>query len=359
MINITRIAALSTFIGAAMLTTAAAVAQDDVQLLPPNLIEATSPNMVPAGKFKKDGPWKIGMSFVGVGNTWIVQMIEETKLEAAGNPNIAEFIFTEANWQPAKQVADLEDLIAQKVDALIVAPLAPALVKDQVAKALAAGIPVVNFGTGGDILASTVEVMGGGERFGEVGGNFLKEKLGGKGVIWAIRGIAGVTEEQQRYDGFRKAIEGTEITIGAEVYGDWNYAKGKQLCENFVLSGQPVDGIWFSGADMTRACIDVFTEAGKPLVPMTGESNNGFLRAWKNAGVDGAAPIFTPGLGPATVRAAVALLEGKSLHTHYYSSPAPIDNQNLDSYYRPDLNDAFWVTSTMPEEKIGRMFKKN
>ena len=44
-------------------------------------------------------------------------------------------------------------------------------------------------------------------------------------------------------------------------------------------SGQPVDGIWFSGADMTRACFDVFKEIGKPLVPMTGEANNGFLRA--------------------------------------------------------------------------------
>jgi ribose transport system substrate-binding protein len=352
------IAMSAMLIGMAVSLTTPGFAQAPAQLLPPNLIEATSPNMTPAGQFKKAPPWKIGMSFVGVGNTWIVQMIEETKLEAAGNPNIGRFIFTEANWQPAKQVADLEDLIAQKVDALIVAPLAPALVKDQVAKARAAGIPVINFGTGGDILTSTVEIMGGGEKFGQVGGKFLAEKLGGKGTIWAFRGIAGVAEEEQRYNGFRKAIANTGIKIGAEVYGDWNYAKAKQLCENLVLSGQAVDGIWFSGADMTRACIDVFKETGKPLVPMTGESNNGFLRSWKTAGIDGAAPIFTPGLGPATVRAAVALLEGKSLHTHYYSSPAPINNSNLDAYYRPDLNDAFWVTSTLPEAKIKDMFKK-
>lgn len=341
----------------AMLSTPA-LAQDEVQLLPPELIEATSDEMTPARTFKKDPPWTIGVAFVGVGNTWIVQMIEEMKAEAARNPNIGEFIFTEANWQPAKQVADLEDLIAQGVDALIVAPLAPALVVDQVDKALAAGIPVVNFGTGGDILTPTVEVMGGGEKFGEVGGTFLRDKLNGEGVIWAFRGIAGVTEEQQRYDGFRRAIDGSNITIGTEVFGDWNYAKGRQLCENLVLSGEPVDGIWFSGADMTRACIDVFNEVGKPLVPMTGESNNGFLRIWSESGLDGAAPIFTPGLGPANLRAAVALLEGKSLHTRYYSSPKPIDNSNLDSYYRPDLNDAFWVTSTLPEAQLEDMFAK-
>ena len=36
--------------------------------------------------------------------------------------------------------------------------------------------------------------------------------------------------------------------------------------------------------------------------------------------------MFTPGLGPAIVRAAVALLEGKQLYTTYYSAPPPILN---------------------------------
>jgi ribose transport system substrate-binding protein len=358
MTHVSRVSGLLLLLGTVALSPVPALAQDEVQLLPPNLLEATSPDMTPPGKFKKDGPWKIGMSFPGVGNTWIVQMAEETKYEAAHNPNIKQFIFTEANWQPAKQVADMEDLIAQKVDVLIVAPLAPPLVKKQVDAAVAAGIPVINFGTSNGELASTVEIMGGGERFGEVGGKFLAQKLGGKGTIWAFRGVAGVGEEILRYNGFRKAIEGTNLKIGSEVYGDWNYTKGKQLCENLVLSGQPVDGIWFSGADMTRACIDVFKESGKALVPMTGEANNGFLRAWTDSKVEAVSPIFTPGLGPAVLRAAVALLEGKSLHKTYYSSPVPIDNTNLKSYYRPDLNDSFWVTSTLPEAEIQKMFKR-
>ena len=252
----------------------------------------------------------------------------------------------------------MEDLITRKVDALIVGPISYPLVKTQVDAAIAAGIPVITFGASNGQIASTTEIMGGGRRFGEAGGNYLKEKLGGEGVIWAFRGIAGVGEETERYEGFRSAIEGTKITIGAEVFGDWGYAKGKQLCENLVLSGKPVDGIWFSGAEMTRACIDVFKETGKELVPMTGEGNNGFLRAWKTSGVESVAPIFTPGLGPAVVRAAVAILEGKPLYKSYYSSPAPISKETLDKFYRPDLNDAFWVPSTLPEKEIEKTFKR-
>lgn len=348
----------ATLVAGAALLSSGSVFAGDVELLPAGLMAPSSTEAIPAGKFKKDPPWVIGFSWPGVGNTWIVQTIQEIKFAGSNDPNVKELRFVEANWQPAKQVADIEDLMAHKVDALIVAPIAVDLVKAQVDAAAAKGIPVIVFSPGGTFTNATVSVYGGGEAFGKTGGEFLKDRLHGKGTIWAFRGVAGVGEEIARYNGLKKALEGTDIKIGAEVYGDWNYAKGKQLCENLVASGQPVDGIWFSGADMTRACFDVFKEIGKPLVPMTGEANNGFLRAWKAAGADSVGPIFTPGLGPAMVRAALALLKGEPMSRAYYSDPKPITAANFDQYYRPDLNDAFWFPSTLPESAIKETFKR-
>lgn len=95
-----------------------------------------------------------------------------------------------------------------------------------------------------------------------------------------------------------------------------------------------------------------------PLVPMTGEGNNGFLRAWKATGVKSVAPVFTPGLGAAVVRASVALLQGKPLYKSYFSSPPPIHQADLDKYFRPDLSDAYWLPSTLPEAKLKEAFKR-
>lgn len=343
---------------AGVLFTGAAASAAEVELLPSTLLAPATKDVVPAGKFKKAGPWVIGFSWPGVGNTWIVQTIQEIKYAASQNPNIKELRFVEANWQPAKQVADIEDLMARNVDALLIVPINPDLVKAQVAAAKAKGIPVIVYTAKGSTVDSTVLFNGGGEFFGRVGGEYLKKELNGKGTVWAFRGVAGTSDDISRYDGFRKAIEGTAIKIGAEVYGEWNYAKSKQLCENLVASGRPVDGIWFSGAEMTRACVDVFKDLGKPLVPMTGEGNNGFLRIWKSAGLKSVGAVFTPGLGPAMVRAAVALLSGDALHTVYDSDPKPITAENFDQYYRPDLNDAFWVPSTLPEDVIKKTFKR-
>ncbi len=96
----------------------------DVELLPPGLLSPTSKEQTKPNEFKKPGPWRIGVSFGGVGNTWIVQMIQEMKHAAAQDKNIGEFIFVEANWQAPKQVADVEDLLAKKVDAIIIGPIA-------------------------------------------------------------------------------------------------------------------------------------------------------------------------------------------------------------------------------------------
>lgn len=341
----------------ALFTAQAGLAQD-VQLLDPSLLSERGEERIAADTFKKEAPWTIGFSWPGVGNTWILQTIQELKYEAEQTANIGELKFSDASWQPAKQVADIEDLLTSGIDALAILPINPDLVKTQIEAARSRGIPVIVYTPEGTEIDADVVFYGGGEFFGKVGGEFLADQLEGKGTIWVFRGIAGSSDDITRYDGMMSALEGTDIKIGAEVYGDWNYAKSKQLCENLVASGQPVDGIWFSGAEMTRACLDVFTEIGKPLVPMTGENNNGFLRIWKEAGLDSAGPVFTPGLGPAIVRAAVALLEGKEMSAAYESDPDPITSANFDSLYREDLSDAYWMPSTLPDDVLMDSFKR-
>jgi ribose transport system substrate-binding protein len=309
-------------------------------------------------QFKKNPPWKIALSLPGMGNTWLVQMLEESKYEVSKHKEIAQFIVADAEWKPDKQVADLEDMLTKNVDAIIVYPVTPTSLGPIIEKIAAKGIPTITAGpvTGTDKLTSFLEF--GREPFGRVGGEFLAKELKGKGTVWMIRGVAGVAEEEFRYQGAVSAFKGTEIKIGAEVYGDWSYAKGKQVCENLVLSGKPVDGIWFSGADMTKGCIEVFQEFKKPLVPMTGESNNGYLRLWNAVGLKSAAPEYPPSIGEAQVLAAVSLLEGKQIHRDYVSVLSGITNQNFNQFYRPDLNDNYWMPSGLPEAKLKELYGK-
>jgi ribose transport system substrate-binding protein len=312
--------------------------------------------MTTPDQFKKTGPWRIGLSIWGFGNTWMTQMTHESRYEASLHKEIKQLVFADAQSKPAKQIADIEDMIAQKVDAIIIAPVSYTALTPVIEKAVAAGIPVIVHSTEIDTDKFTVEIQGDAKHFGEVGGKFLADTLHGKGNIWVLRGQAGIAADTKRYEGLLDGIKGTGIKIASEQYGDWSYNKGKQVCEALMLSNPDVDGIWSSGGDMSRACIDVFKEFGRPVPPITGEGNNGFLKAWKDSGATSMAALFPSQQGSAGIRAAIALLEGKSLHKRYVALPDPVTKASFDQYYRPDLNDNYWVPSGLPEDQLKKLY---
>ena len=176
---------------------------EDVPLMAGVTPRAGDNPAAPAGKFKKDPPWVIGMSDFGVNaNTWTVQVAHESQGAAAKDKRISKFILLDAGFDQKKQVADIEDPIAQKVDAIIVQPVTSTSADASIKKAVAAGIPVIVHTGRIETDAFTTEIQGGAEHFGKVMGDFLVKELGGKGNIWVLRGLAGHPErsafERQR-----------------------------------------------------------------------------------------------------------------------------------------------------------------
>lgn len=311
------------------------------------------------GEFEKAAPWTIGMSHFGVNaNTWTVQVSHEAEGAAAADERISKLIMLDAGFDQAKQVSDIEDLIAQKVDVLIVMPVTETSADAGIEKAISAGIPVVvhTGRTGTDLY--TTEIQGGAEHFGKVMGDFLVEKLGGKGDIWVLRGLAGHPEDTNRYAGLMQSLEGTDINIVQEDAGSWQYDNGKKVCETFFLNNPEVDGIWSSGADMTRACVDVFKQFGAEIPVVTGEGNNGYFGRWIDEGFESISAEYSPAQGAAGIRAAVALLEGKVLNKRYVYKPAGWDVEKAAEYYRPDLSANVWWPTELPEEKLLELYGK-
>lgn len=319
--------------------------------------------VVEAGKYQKDCPWTIGMSHFGVNaNTWTVQVAHESEGAAAAHDCVEKFILLDAGLDQKKQVADIEDLIAQQVDAIIVQPVTSTSADASVEKAIAAGIPVVLHTGRIETDAYTTEIQGGAEHFGKVMGDFLVEKLGGEGRIWVLRGLAGHPEDINRHKGLLQALEGTNIEIAAEQHADWVYDKGKNTCETLYINDPNVDGVWSSGAGMTRACIDVFKQFGvAPIPPVTGEGLNGFFGQWIEEAENGFASVsaeYSPAQGAAGVRAAIALLEGKELKKHYDYNPEGWDLEKVKQYYRADLAPTVWWPTELPEEKLQELYGK-
>jgi ribose transport system substrate-binding protein len=182
-------------------------------------------------------------------------------------------------------------------------------------------------------------------------GDWLVKQLSGRGAIWVLRGVPRHPEDINRYRGLTEALKGSSVEVRLGGYGDWAYKGGRTLCKDLYELNPKVDGIWSSGADMARGCIDAFKQMNVPMPPITGEGNNGFFKAWRNEKLKSIAPEYGPEQGAAGIRAAIALLEGKALYKRYVYNPPPITIDDRDKYLRDDLVDEFWFPSALSEEK--------
>jgi ribose transport system substrate-binding protein len=309
--------------------------------------------LVDAGLFETPPPWTIGMTHFGVNaNTWTQQVVHETEAAVAANPDIEDFILLDADLKQDKQVADIEDLIAQEVDAIIVMPLTPTSADPGIEAAKAAGIPVVLHTGRVETDAWTTQLQGGAENFGRVMGQYLVDCTGGEGNIWVLRGLSGHPEDTNRYNGLVESLEGTNLKISSEEYGDWQYDTTKPICEQLLIDDPDPVGIWSSGADMTRACVDVFEEMGQPIPPITGEGNNGYMVQAVEKDLNTISAVYSPAQGAAGVRLAVALLEGDEVARSYKYEPPGDLLDNIEAQHDPELSDNVWWPSELDDDQL-------
>jgi ABC-type sugar transport system substrate-binding protein len=209
---------------------------------------------------------RVGFSQVVNNNPWKIAETNSVKEEAKKRG--IELVYTDAQDQTAKQVSDVEDLIAQKVDYILLAPresegLAPAL---QSAKK--ANIPVILIdrdvtGTAGvdyvTLIASDFI------QEGNKAGEWLAKQTGNKGTIVELTGTTGSSVAQDRSDGFKQAISKyPDMKIIASQTGEFARANGQKVMENIIQSkGKEITAVYAHNDEMAIGAIQALKAAGR------------------------------------------------------------------------------------------------
>src|SRR5262249_45384646 len=86
-------------------------------------IQAWAKEPVDTAKFKKTPPYKVGLAAGYLSNSWILFAAQYVRYEASLHPEIKELLVTDAGFNPAKQAADIEDLLSKNIDLLLFWPV--------------------------------------------------------------------------------------------------------------------------------------------------------------------------------------------------------------------------------------------
>jgi ribose transport system substrate-binding protein len=323
----------------------AAEASREQQLEQANETVDTSP-------FKKDPPYTIGLSAGYLTNSWVVFARQHILYEASQHPEIDEVLVTDANFNPAKQVADIEDLISKGVDLILYWPVDERAIQGALTKAVEQGIPTIS--TGGAFSAGPGTVANAyidQWNIGELVARRLFEDMGGEGKIFAMLPIAGTTAAVDQLAALESVMEEyPDIELLSAEYGDWNRAKAKQITENLLQRYPEIDGVFSPAGQMSIGVAEAFEEAGRleEVVMSPGDEYNGWLKWVAEHGQSGAV-TFPTRVGREAVRLGLGILKGEPVERGLAVPSEYIAPEEIGQHVEADRPDDWWA-STLPEE---------
>lgn len=323
----------------------------------------------PADNGGEKGGYKIALCNFSLGETWRYQMQAEWWQAADALKEqgvISEWYETNAEGEASKQVADMQDLIAKGVDGILIAPVNATACNDVISEAMAAGIKVVVFNSGVDpsFTDYTAYVYQDNFDFGVINAQFVVDALGEEGgKVIALQGVAGNEINATRWAGAKSVFDkNPQIEIIAEANGNWDYADGKAATEALLSAHPEIDAVWSQGGAMTQGAIDAFVAAGRDLVPMSGESGNGFMASWKKyipEGFTSCAPIYDCAMVVDALDVLIRALNGEEVPKDCKLEMGQVTAENLDEHYRPDLPDTYWAGTRLTDENLKKLFSTN
>ncbi len=306
----------------------------------------------------QQGPYKIAIVNGFVGNTWRIQMIKTAKAFAedpAIKDKIAEFKVVSTGTDAPAQLGAIEDFINQGFHAIVTIAVSPDGFDRVIRLADRNNVVLVPF----DNVLDTDAVMQVNEdqlAMGREWATFVIDQLksAGKtsGKLLEVRGLPGNSVDRDRSIGIHEVLEesGGDWEV-VQVVGNWDDGTAQKVTADAIAVHGQFDGILAQGG--TTGVVQAMIDAGHPMVPIAGESENGFRKLVAKHAADGLKGISigqSPGLVAIAMKAAISALEGNTM-PQLISVPLPIatyDELKDGENFWTNLPDNFFTVNEFP-----------
>lgn len=224
-----------------------------------------SASVLPASGAPAGKPLRIGFAQTGAESAWRTANTESMKSEAARRG--IDLKFSDAQGKQENQIRAVRSFIAQRVDAIVLAPLVETGWDPVLREAKRAKIPVV-------ITDRTIQTSDESLYACFIGSDFLEEgrmaarwlakEVGGKGRIVELQGTPGSAPANDRRKAFAEGIAGFPgLKIIDSQSGDFRRSGGKEVMEAFLKKhGRTIDIVYAHNDDMALGAIQAIEAAG-------------------------------------------------------------------------------------------------
>jgi ribose transport system substrate-binding protein len=273
-----------------------------------------------------DGPWRIA---------------ETNSMQDEAKKRGYELVFTNARGDTATQVSNLEDLVAQRVDAIFLAPREAKGFESALQAAKDAKIPVflidreIEGGRAGEDYVTFI-----GSNFVEEGkraGDWLVKQTSGKAGIVELLGSAGASVANDRHQGFADAIKASpDMKIIASQNGNFTRAEGQKVMESLIQAhGRAITAVYTHNDEMAMGAIQALKSAnmnpGKDVIVVSVDGQKSALQAIIDGQMN-ATVECNPRFGPVAFDTLEKFKRGEKIPTKIINEDRFFDSANSKQF---------------------------
>lgn len=258
----------------------------------------------------------IGFSSPGADHGWLAAIQQYAREAARRHPDV-ELVLTDGLNSVQKQIADVESLIARKVDVIVLLPMDGAALTPVARKVKEAGIPLVNLDRKLSEPVYTTYIGGDNYGIGRAAGEYIAKRLNGRGIVVEIQGLPGISVTEDRSRGFYDVIKQYPgIRVVASQNADFLPDRGLRVMEN-ILQAQPrIDAVYTHDDDMAMGVIQAIRNARREREMFV--TGVGPLRRAMEMIKNGVPPYaatfnYSPVMAASAVEVAYLIAQGKGL----------------------------------------------
>lgn len=281
----------------------------------------------------------IGASVLGMQFPAVVALVNGMKAEAKELG--VKVVVDDAAGQAAKQANDLNDLVAQKVDGIIVNAADSKAVVTPVDAALKANVPVASafttLGTATCAYPGSVAHAGFDEEgWAKIQGDNAVKLLPDGGEVAIIDGSAGLESSKIRHDGFVAQLKANpKIKVVASQPGNFDRPTARTAMENILQAHPNLSLVYAPDDNMAVGAIQAIKASGKTGIKVLGigGSKDG-LKAVKDGSMQSTVYSSLEEGGKEIMKAMVDSLRAKSkpAETCVKLPQTLVDSSNIDQF---------------------------
>lgn len=278
--------------------------------------EQTEPVPVASEPASDGKVYKIGVSLPSPANQWVGAIIDYAKKEAAVDAEHFD-VKVVVSDNPAAQVAAIEDLMLQELDAMVVLPLESAPLTPICEKVYDAGIPLLVLDRGIASEKYSSFLAGDNYGIGREAAHYIGKRLKGTGKVVEMMGVP-CEIVSQRSNGFNETLKKyyPNIEVVAQANGNFSREPSLKAMEDILQAQPKIDAVYSHDDEQSLGIMVAIQNAGreKEMFVTGAGGNKGVYTEMMNGNpLMGASFTYSPTMGGSAVMIAKKLAMGAGL----------------------------------------------